>query len=406
LYSRFASDYLTDPAVSSGSKSTVAITAATAIFGGLVAVTHARELGRLPAVSYTVFAAFVAWVALRGFTPESASEGLRETSQWGSYLLAFAVAGVLFGSQEGFRTIGRVVVIGGLAQSALAALQLATGNVAAYVDIDGSYMRPPGTFPHAAWLAFFLAVCIIAIPVTEWKPSRQAASFVVIILGLASTFSRGAMVFVFFAAMVYAVFMRRPRIVGLALGGVAMAALVPAIRLRFLGEYNNGQLVGSYKSRGLLRDYAIELWRQEPLFGHGSASFFATYSPMRFNMSIEAHSDIFKLLTDQGLVGLVLYAGLAASVVVRILRSGRPALYPVAALITTLPIMGVFDVYYRVNTAEVMLWSLAGCAVAAAYGANDQASGDGVRRAGGLDRLTWPFELWGRHFPPWMRHND
>jgi hypothetical protein len=35
----------------------------------------------------------------------------------------------------------------------------------------------------------------------------------------------------------------------------------------------------------------------------------------------------------------------------------------------------------------------------------DQASGHGVRRAGCLDRLTWPFVLGGRHLPSWMRHN-
>ena len=43
--------------------------------------------------------------------------------------------------------------------------------------------------------------------------------------------------------------------------------------------------------------------------------------------------------------------------------------------------------------------------VGAAYLGWLQASGHGVRRAGCLDRLTWPFVLGGRHLPSWMRHN-
>jgi O-antigen ligase len=234
-----------------------------------------------------------------------------------------------------------------------------------YFTVGASYLRPYGSFPHPGWLAFFLALALMVLPATQWPRRRQFAVGAVVLLMLVLTFSRGSWVFVFIAALFYGCLVRTLRILVGTTAAAVIAFCVPAIRERFLGELVSGNQAGSYLSRSQLRGYALELWRDAPVIGHGSGSFFGTFSERRFPGKIEAHSDVLKLMADQGLVGLGLYLLVVGLCVFALVRARRREYMALTAVLITMPLMGAVDVYYRMNTGQVMLWALVGSAVVA-----------------------------------------
>lgn len=302
------------------------------------------------------FLLLVAWIAFRSLDVLWTSEAQREVGQWGSLAALFFAGSFALASEERLRTTARVIVVGGIAQTVLGTVQIFTGRALAYGDFDRAF----GTFPHPSWLAFYLAVAVAVLPVTQWHKGPTLWVGLVLLAGLVLTLSRGPMVFLLVWALVYALLRRRFNIVILTGVTVVGLAAVPAVRERFLGELSGGELSGSYQSRTLLRELAIAHWESARWTGQGTAAFFADISPEAFGESIETHSDIFKLLVDQGVVGLFLYLAVLWAIFRAVRRMGAAWGPAVAALVVTLPLMGVLDVYYRQNTTMAFLWLLLG----------------------------------------------
>lgn len=297
------------------------------------------------------------WVAYRGLDVAWSEEANRETGQFLSLAITFFAGAAVFAAEDRVRTLARFICVAAVAETAFGVFQVVTGQALAY----SVYMRAFGTFPHPSWLAMFLVLGIVMLPATGWERRTTVIVGAVLLGGVVLTFSRGPLVFLLTWALAYAVVSKRTRI---AVAGITCAGgllLIPEVRDRFLGEYQDGRLTGSYLSRTLLRDLAVNQWEQHRWIGEGTAAFFADTSPRVFNgESIEAHSDVFKLLADQGLIGLGLYLAVVLAVFAGVRRVRGPWRTSVMALVLTVPVMGVLDVYYRQNTMESFLWLLIG----------------------------------------------
>lgn len=362
LFARFATDLLGGGSESGGSIATALVTAGSIAFVALLWTRTPRLHHLTPLV--LVFGIYVAWLAYRS-SGQPTDVGIGEALRWLSFASLALAAGKLFGDRA--TMLYRAVLAGGVFQAVLAAVQSLAGLTLVYATAGAVYERAAGTFKHPVWLAYFLVLCLFIVPLAE-IPSRwvQRTVYVALGVGLVLTYSRGPLVFAVLVWGLLAMIQRRPRTIAAGVLAILAVLSVPAVRDRFTSELSGGKLQGSYESRLLLRDEALESFRQSPLTGNGTGYFFATRSVEVFRTPIEAHSDHLWALADTGLVGLALYLGVFGLVLQRLWRHRSTQAGGIAvSLVLAFLIWGDVEPFHRIVSVQAFAWAVIGAALAA-----------------------------------------
>ncbi len=127
------------------------------------------------------------------------------------------------------------------------------------------------------------------------------------------------------------------------------------------GPISGGQSIGH---RLVILERAVDLWREAPIAGSGVGSFIHRQSPSPAEPIATIHTSYIWLLTETGIIGLVLFAGLFLSAFIIILRAAHERASE-SLFFATAAILVVFGV--QAFTMEVLyqrpLWLFLGAAL-------------------------------------------
>lgn len=189
------------------------------------------------------------------------------------------------------------------------------------------------------------ALLLLLFPATSALTLRRAAQateriwwgWVTVILGfgLVLTISRGAWLGLTIALVMWPLlaarwtWLRRALVALLVLGGVAVVSMAVFQSSRQVRERTEVFLQDrGERTRPVLWGAAWELFRGQPITGTGAASYnllFERHRPERFHVEPEwAHNEYLNTLSDYGLVGFVLFFGVAGLIAGQCGRRARP----------------------------------------------------------------------------------
>jgi O-antigen ligase len=199
--------------------------------------------------------------------------------------------------------------------------------------------RASGVIASPNFLGFAMAagVAWLVVRFAWWLRARDGGAgwltWAVPLFGIAMllAFSRAAIA-ALAAGVIVAAVRWSPRI-GIALAGVAIALAVVVYPLfidaRLSRTFDGApaaaqaELAESDQARGLMARAAFDAFVDAPIAGHGFSTF-STISPRYSGQSVltSAHNEYLKLAAEQGIVGVVLFVGLLAALVLPIWRAG------------------------------------------------------------------------------------
>jgi O-antigen ligase len=203
----------------------------------------------------------------------------------------------------------------------------------------------------AAWLlvraAWLLRDREAAISWQPWAFMLATGAGVLLAFTMLLTFSRAALVGLV-AAVLVALARSSPRAAIGAVGAVVVVAVlayplfVDARLGRTFGVNSpraQAELAASDEQRAIMARAAIDAFLDAPIAGHGFSTF-STISPAYSGQSelTSAHNQYLKVAAEQGLIGIALYLGLIAALVVPVWRAGP------GPWIASLAVAGVFAV--------------------------------------------------------------
>ncbi|PTW02246.1 O-antigen ligase [Halanaerobium saccharolyticum] len=183
--------------------------------------------------------------------------------------------------------------------------------------------RPAGflsTLTNESVLLMVLSIMVMLIYRTENK-ARYYYIFVSLIsvLSLIVSNTRGAWIALIIGLLFFAFFVDKKMLVALFIISIVIIVLFPSFKARFnsIFDLNNS----SNNERILMWRSAFEMWKDRPIFGHGIGSFEKLY-PEKYILDIArvkgrmyAHSNIFDLLAETGIFGLISYLYLFFSII-------------------------------------------------------------------------------------------
>lgn len=323
--------------VSAGSL--LSLTAASAVFAGRGV--HLRA-GR---AFFALLAAAAAWMAVRHFTGVQSVNGPK-------VIFSFTGLGLFTcGISMLLDRPGRDTVLWGyLAAWALLVIYTATQWMNAIIFPWDVYLGPSGRYSGALGnpnlLGSFMSASLpVFTALLLSRPIRRHIKVLLISLVVLSTIfmivisgTRASIIGLVSGTAMLLFLMYRQKMLSrraLALAGacglVAFAVVLSSMRSRFEDLSGEG---GTSRVRLVIWSGALEMFAEEPLLGYGPGSFqivFPSFRNPRYNLlgvshnTLHAHSEYLEILTDLGLVGVLLLAGLAWTVV-RAFRKSPPDL--------------------------------------------------------------------------------
>lgn len=263
--------------------------------------------------------------------------------------------------------VGAALAQRGLAPYALRALALVAGVVAGVAVLSGlsSGLEPAyplGLHKNAAGALLMMVLLVAYIVPATISRSTTAVSLLrmILIVGLAATQSRGAMIVLVIGFLLWAA--RRPRAALrsplLMLGGLAMVGFV-VLSFSQPEERDLDRPFSSLGSRAAQRQEASTIWKSSPIVGQGIRYFRAPEYADRQ----EIHNVIYATLAETGVVGLaalVVFVGWTMVVVLDI--KGAMATAALAVFVARMS-HGLFDIFWGAGT-QTLPWLLLGMAAA------------------------------------------
>lgn len=295
---------------------------------------------------FVLLAATAAWMAARHFTGIRSVNGPKVIFSFTGLGLFTCGISMLLDRPERDK-----VIWGYLAAWALLVIYTATQWMNAIIFPWDVYLGPSGRYSGAlgnpnllgSFMSASLPVCTALL---ASRPIRRSVKALLISLALFSTIlmivisgTRASIIgLVSGAAMLLLLSYRRGMLsrrtlaVAGACGLLASALVLISMRSRFadLSDIERG----TSRVRLVIWSGALEMFSKEPLLGYGPGSFqivFPAFRNPRYNLlgvshnTLHAHSEYLELLTDLGLVGVLLLAGLAWTVL-RAVRKSPPDL--------------------------------------------------------------------------------
>jgi O-antigen ligase len=218
---------------------------------------------------------------------------------------------------------------------------------------------PLGMHKNAAGFLLLLAVlvCVVAPASIAMPRNIRHLAALVCAGGLLATQNRGAAVAAVVCAAVWAV--RQPRVPGVvrALSVGAAAAVLAVVISAFSSPVESRSQFDSVASRQLTNEYALDLWREDPLTGAGIRFFrdpaFFFEARLREQTTFgEPHNVVVSVLSETGLVGLAGFAVMIATA----LRALRPMRFELGRLALVVLVA-------RLVETQFGIWWVAGSAV-------------------------------------------
>jgi len=298
-----------------------------------------------------------------------------------SFKEAVATAGVLLAVQ------GSLATVQGLTQASVGALNQYFGTKTALVSyrvVNGNrILRAQGTLGNpntvASWFVLLLPLLVTYVSSVRDRRIRAAGTLcaIVSLVGLAFTYSRGALLVLGGTAGIYLAYVvgrknsRRALVAGLVaiLGGVSVAVLAAGIRL--------GQSLSDRMEQAKI---AVELFLRHPLVGVGYNNF-VTVTRRTIETDIffrgdrsGVHNIPLLVLSETGLVGFLLFAGAFATVYWTVFVAGWRTGFDDVELrgyaLSLVALLGLSQVYLTPTSFQFLPLPVAVCSVA--YGAARQ----------------------------------
>jgi len=150
------------------------------------------------------------------------------------------------------------------------------------------------------------------------------------LLAVGLTGSRGGMVTAAVALMIVPLSMTRLTL-GRLIGAMATLGLTAAVAVTYvpqkvvdrLATTSTAVSTGSFGGRFRFWNAGLEAFAQKPLLGYGTGGFIRAIYPILGPESLVAHNSFISLLVEQGLLGLLLYCTMMATVFWAVLRLPR-----------------------------------------------------------------------------------
>ena len=268
------------------------------------------------------------------------------------------------------RNVAMILIAGALVFTAIAAAQLLThqtffndklrlGNEVHTWFRVNSLFFDPNIFGRYLAVAMLVAASIVAFTANRRSRSLAAGAFLIGLVGLTMSYSQSSGISLLAGLAVIAGLRWQWRGVAAALAvvaiGLAAAALAagPAAGDEFTaGRSLDDQTTG----RVTLVSVGIDLFRAEPLAGHGAGSFAAEFRAAAGGgqgVAVVSHTEPITVAAEQGLIGLAVYGGL-------LLGLGRLLVWP---------LFGAAASRFRADPEQPLEFGIARCAVVAALSA-------------------------------------
>jgi putative inorganic carbon (HCO3(-)) transporter len=275
------------------------------------------------------------------------------------------------------RTVITIVAVEALVVVAIGFGQYATGELFWNDKVIAgneahAWFRVNSIFYDPNIMGRFLAVAMVLLAaVATWSRVRRealgaAAVFVVLLAGLAITFSQSSLLGLIGGLLVLALARW-----GLARALAAAAAVAVCLALS-VTAVDAGGLEAETSGRDGLISGGLEIAEDRPLHGYGSGSFAAEFED-RFGAedgnAVASHAEPVTIAVEQGALGLLPYLALiAATVWVLLAKAGmtlRGARDPVAAaVLAAFAAMIVHSLGYAAFLIDPITWALLGVAAA------------------------------------------
>jgi O-antigen ligase len=197
--------------------------------------------------------------------------------------------------------------------------------------IGDGIRRATGPYPHPNNLALYLErVALFAGAIAILRPRRRLLwiALALVTLGLALTFSRGALLAVLAGGIAFVWIARvKHGLRWIAAGGIAMIALFAIVARDRLRSSGSG---GAESSRELIWRASIEMIRDHPVLGLGLDQFYYQYAPRYVDpagwgerYTSHPHNIILDVWLRLGIAGLVVLATALALLAMRTIRLRR-----------------------------------------------------------------------------------
>jgi len=274
------------------------------------------------------------------------------------------------------RSTLRVVYVSAVVPFVVAAWQVASAGSTAFKDAS----RIVGTFSHpnafGAYLALLLVAGVAFVQSVKGVERRVLQSLLIVGFGLlVLTFSRGSWIATVLGLIVVAVVQRRPSVIGLLIGVMAVAATVPAVwvRLSDLGEIRS---LSGGEGNSLV--WRFDFWRETLQFADRNP---ATGIGLDMAQVVMAdgnlpHNDFIRMYVEAGWLGLTALLALLCVLVATAWRAmaigvSDPERAVGAGFSGSLTVIIIVMVGGNVISTVVLLWyffAIAACAHAVSRG--------------------------------------
>lgn len=245
----------------------------------------------------------------------------------------------------------------------VALIQLATGSgrlIGGFSRISGTFLHPN---PFSIYLAMLIVLAVALLPHVR-GPARAslllggAVATVLLLL----TYTRGSWIALVVGLVVVGAIQSRTLLVGVIVGCLAVALLVPSVSARFSDLETTARYSGAPANSLVWRvtywNDVIDLADESPLTGIGLTGIARSTAEAK-----NAHNDLVRVYVETGVLGLASYLALGWSLV----RTARRALRATATrpgwrsgtavgFAGVLAVLGVVSVSSNVITQVVLLW--------------------------------------------------
>jgi O-antigen ligase len=237
------------------------------------------------------------------------------------------------------------------------------------VAVTGGFQPayPFGLQKNSAGLLFALGLLVLLIgPRLAAVGRARAPVAVALLFGLMATRSRGAIVALLIVGVIWAVRSGRvtraaPLYLAAALALVAVVYVTTESEIERVRENPNLERFQGVGSRVATNQRAMEIWREDPVFGAGIRYF----RDPSFGI-IEPHNLVLHTLTEGGIVGLVAHGVLFSAAFVSLRRlafdAAKLALYAIALRV----VAALFDIFWVAGSGPLP-WIFVGIALARSH---------------------------------------
>lgn len=284
-----------------------------------------------------VLSALACMPAYLDFSSRVGSKPMGEIVRLAAMFAVYVLACQLFASPRQLTRLFTIIGLSGVAPAALGIKEMIIGTPKAE-GLDISRITGPFTGPNPFGLYLAMtALVLIALPRRALPLWVRLIALSVILTALVATYSRAGWA-LFLIGLVLLAWRRNPGVMGLGIVGVlALVLLVPTIHDRVLPPPNPKTSTGggvttpeSYQFRLDNWSSLLSTWADRPLTGHGLQTT-AYVNPRRLNdpagtgesTGYDAHNSVVKLLVEGGVVLLIAWVALIATVITRLRALSR-----------------------------------------------------------------------------------